>query len=131
MMTSLMKIMFIQNVFSIIILGIYMTMMTLIFLNILIAIFNQAWEDINKNASIHQAILYYDVIVEESYNLPFGYLNPIAQMLLIVWALLTTFVVSITSCCVSDFKTTKSITKRLKVFFQLKLFPRMPQYDAS
>ena len=56
-----------------------MTMMTLIFLNILIAIFNQAWEDINKNASIHQAILYYDVIVEESYNLPFGYLNPIAQ----------------------------------------------------
>ena len=105
--------------------------MTLIFLNILIAIFNQAWEDINKNASIHQAILYYDVIVEESYNLPFGYLNPIAQMLLIVWALLTTFVVSITSCCVSDFKTTKSITKRLKVFFQLKLFPRMPQYDAS
>ena len=111
-----------------------MTMMTLIFLNILIAIFNQAWEDINKNASIHQAILYYDVIVEESYNLPFGYLNPIAQMLLIVWAVLTTFFVSITSCCVSEHKNCSSNdhssrTKRLKVFFQLKLFPRMPQYD--
>ena len=103
-----------------------MTMMTLIFLNILIAIFNQAWEDINKNASIHQAILYYDVIVEESYNLPFGYLNPIAQMLLIVWAVLTTFFVAITSCCVS--KHTKR-AENLKVFFQLKLFPRMPQYD--
>ena len=109
-------------------------MMTLIFLNILIAIFNQAWEDINKNASIHQAILYYDVIVEESYNLPFGYLNPIAQMLLIVWAVLTTFFVAITSCCVSDHKNCSSDahskrTNRLKVFFQLKLFPRMPQYD--
>ena len=103
-----------------------------IFLNILIAIFNQAWEDINKNASIHQAILYYDVIVEESYNLPFGYLNPIAQMLLIVWAVLTTFFVAITSCCVSEHKncsTHSNRTERLKVFFQLKLFPRMPQYD--
>ena len=109
-------------------------MMTLIFLNILIAIFNQAWEDINKNASIHQAILYYDVIVEESYNLPFGYLNPIAQMLLILWAVLTTMFVSITSCCISKYKnctsdSNSSRTESIKVFFQLKLFPRMPQYD--
>ena len=116
------------------ILGIYMTIMTLIFLNILIAIFNQAWEDINKNASIHQAILYYDVIVEESYNLPFGYLNPIAQMLLIVWALITTVLVSLTSCCISKHKSCSSHTKRaenLKIFFKLKLFPRMPQYNED
>ena len=168
---------------AIVMLSLYMVVITLIFLNVLIAMFSEgvgflfaiyiliqerlsiqnvkmisppwnhrsAWVKIRNIAAIHQSIFYWDVISEMrlaeflaikipmlrihirlSYNLPFNIFNPVVQLLLIIWTLISTpiaiiiyFIELVNSKDKRNFPTGAHFRKLLGYFIRLKLFPRI------
>merc|ERR1711990_1196513 len=108
----------------------------LIFVNILIAIFSEIWMNIKKRSRRYQAILYWDVISEESYSLPFAILNPMVQVMFLIWVFPATIIALmkyfIRNGCSqieeeADKKLKEEFWKALGVFIRLKIFPRIRQ----
>ena len=67
-----------------------MLMVALVLVNILIAIFSEAWQLVNENKGLVSARSLADLIIEESYDLPFSVFNPLVQLFLIIYCIITT-----------------------------------------
>merc|ERR1712187_519263 len=76
------------NPWSVAFLALYMLMMGLLLVNILIAIFSEAWVSTIENRAQVATQNLLDVIIEESYSLPFATLNALFQFLFIVWLII-------------------------------------------
>merc|ERR1739838_664451 len=73
------------NPWSVAFLALYMLMMALLLVNILIAIFSEAWIATIENRAQVATQNLLDVIIEESYSLPFATFNALFQFLFCIW----------------------------------------------
>jgi len=75
----------------------FLVFVNILLLNMLIALFTNTYEDIKTKSKINLANTKFSMVVSMTHTLPFSVFNPIVQLFIFIWALISIPIAILTS----------------------------------